>query len=99
MTSADRPDSIQAAEHLRAAEVGGLTVTSDPPGAVCEDYVHSVDELVVLVDGRIEIEMDGQTLTPEPGQEIFIPANTLHTVRNIGDITAHWLYGYQRQQT
>ena len=73
-------------------------IWADSPGQVWEDYAHAVDEVVILVDGRIEIEMDGQTLTPELGQEVFIPANTLHTVRNIGDTTAHWLYGYQMHQ-
>jgi len=73
-------------------------IWADPPGQVWEDYIHSVDEVIVLIDGRIEIEMNQQTLTPDLGQEIFIPANTFHTVRNIGDTTAHWLYGYQTHQ-
>ncbi|NIP99182.1 MAG: cupin domain-containing protein [Nitrospinaceae bacterium] len=69
---------------------------TDPPGQVWQDFVHSVDERVVVVEGELEWVMDGKTFYPEPGQEVFIPAQAVHTVRNIGDSTAHWLYGYRK---
>ena len=72
---------------------------TDPPGQVWEDFVHSVDEVILLVDGRIELEMEGEIIHPEPGREIFISANAMHSVRNIGGTTAHWLYGYQKYQS
>lgn len=67
----------------------------DPPGQVWEDYVHATDELVMPVEGRLELEFDGRCLRPAPGEEIFIPAGMSHTVRNIGGTTARWLYGYR----
>ena len=67
----------------------------DPPGQVWEDYVHVADELVMPVEGRLELEFDGRCLRPAPGEEIFIPAGMSHTVRNIGGTTARWLYGYR----
>ena len=69
---------------------------TDPPGQVWEDFVHGVDELVCLVDGRIELEIDGKIIHPEPGEEIFIPAHAMHSVRNIGGTTTYWLYGYKQ---
>ena len=33
--------------------------------------------------------------TPAIGEEILIPARTSHTVRNTGNTTARWLYGYK----
>ena len=67
----------------------------DPPGKVWIDFVHDTDELLMLIDGEIELEMDGNILHPEIGDEILIPAGINHTVRNIGLVTNHWFYGYK----
>ena len=68
----------------------------DPPGQVWEDYQHGMDELLMLIEGELELEMSGKTVRPKVGEEIVIPANTLHTVRNIGRGTSRWLYGYKK---
>lgn len=68
----------------------------DPPGQCWEGYVHGVDELVMVVEGRVEFEIDGTAHHPEPGEELFIPAGAVHSVRNRGRTTARWLYGYKR---
>ncbi len=68
---------------------------TDPPGQRWENFVHSVDELVIVVDGEVEFEINSQVYHPAPGEELFIPANVLHSVRNIGNTTARWLYGYK----
>ena len=67
----------------------------DPPGQVWENYVHPTDELLMIVEGALELEMQGKTLSPDIGEEVLIPANTSHTVRNTGTTTARWLYGYK----
>ena len=67
----------------------------DPPGQVWADYVHPTDELLMLMEGALELEMQGKTLRPAIGEEVLIPARTNHTVRNIGGTTARWLYGYK----
>ena len=67
----------------------------DPPGKVWANFVHGTDELLMLIDGEIELEMDGEILQPEIGDEILIPAGMNHTVRNIGLVTNHWFYGYK----
>jgi len=33
----------------------------------------------------------------DAGDEVFIPAPALHTVRNVGGTTARWLYGYRER--
>jgi mannose-6-phosphate isomerase-like protein (cupin superfamily) len=68
---------------------------TDPPGQEWIDYVHSVDEVVMLMEGELEMEMQGRRFRPEIGEEVFIPANVSHTVRNVGGTTARWLYGYK----
>ena len=70
-------------------------VFRDPPGQVWADFVHRTDELVVLAEGEIVIEIEGMAQRPQIGQEVFIPANAVHTVRNIGRTNNVWYYGYR----
>ncbi len=67
----------------------------DPPGQCWEDFVHPVDELVIVLEGKLEIEMDGRKFCPTIGEEVFIPRQAHHSVRNTGNVTARWLYGYK----
>jgi mannose-6-phosphate isomerase-like protein (cupin superfamily) len=68
----------------------------DPPGQVWRDFVHDVDELVILVEGEIEIEFGGRTVRPAVGEEVSIPARTRHTVSNLGDASNRWCFGYRK---
>jgi mannose-6-phosphate isomerase-like protein (cupin superfamily) len=68
----------------------------DPPGQVWADYMHDVDELVMLVAGEVEFEIDGDVRRPSVGEELLIPARANHTVRNVGNGESRWLYGYKR---
>jgi len=68
---------------------------TDPPGQRWENFVHSTDEIVMVVDGTVEFEIAGKIHHPKAGEELFIPALANHSVRNIGATTAHWLYGYR----
>ena len=43
----------------------------------------------------IEIEIEGKSQRPQIGEEVFIPANALHTVRNVGSKGNVWYYGYK----
>ena len=59
-------------------------VFQDPPKQVWANFVHKTDELVVVAEGEIEIEIEGEVHQPRIGEKVFIPANASHTVRNIG---------------
>jgi len=67
---------------------------TDPPGREWRGFVHHTNELVTVVDGRLEVRMHGKSYVLEPGDELFIARGAPHTVRNIHDGTTHWLYGY-----
>ena len=67
----------------------------DPPGQRWEDFIHNTDEVVVVLEGELEFEISGDISHPKIGEEIFIPAGAVHSVRNIGNSTARWLYGYR----
>lgn len=67
---------------------------TDPPGQEWRDFVHAANELVTVVDGRLEVDMHGERYALEPGDELFIPSGARHTVRNVDAGTTRWLYGY-----
>ena len=67
----------------------------DPPGQMWEDYVHSMDELLMVLEGELELELQGRTFRPKQGEEVLISAHVRHTVRNVGGTTARWFYGYK----
>ena len=71
-------------------------IWTDPPGQTWEDFTHSVEELFMVLEGKVEIEVEGHIQQPLPGEEISIPAQALHSVRNKGKSTARWLYGYKK---
>ena len=68
---------------------------TDRPGQCWEDFTHATDEVVVVLKGDMELEVEGQVYHPNPGEELLIPAGAVHSARNIGSTTARWLYGYR----
>jgi mannose-6-phosphate isomerase-like protein (cupin superfamily) len=64
-------------------------------GQTWRDFVHDADELVMLIEGEIEIEFEGTALRPEVGEEVLIPAKARHTVTNPGSTPNRWCFGYQ----
>ncbi len=56
--------------------------------------MHDCNELVTVVEGRLEMAVAGETVTVEPGDDVFIPKGARHSLRNIHHGTTIWLYGY-----
>lgn len=73
-------------------------IWTDPPGQVWENYRHSVDELVMVIEGEVEFEISGTIIRPAVGEELFIPAGAVHSVRNKAKASSRWLYGYSVSQ-
>ena len=71
-------------------------IWTDPPGQQWENFTHGTDELVAVIQGEVEFEIAGVVYHPDIGEELLIPARTLHSVRNSGSQTARWLYGYKK---
>ncbi len=66
----------------------------DPPGREWNDFVHSTNELVTVLEGRLSLTIDGERFVAEAGDEVFIPKGAVHSVKNIHGGTTRWLYGY-----
>ncbi len=69
---------------------------TDPAGQRWEGYVHETDELLMLVEGGLELDIAGKSFKPKIGEEVFIPKNAVHSVRTSGASGSKWLYGYKR---
>jgi mannose-6-phosphate isomerase-like protein (cupin superfamily) len=67
----------------------------DFPGQEWLDFVHRTDERVVVKEGTLEFEVEGSRAMLGPGDEVFIPAGSRHSVWNRGSSTARWFYGYR----
>lgn len=70
-------------------------IFEDPPGRCWENFVHGEDELFMVLEGDVELEMNGKKQMAGIGHEILIPAGIEHSVRNVGQITSRWFYGYR----
>ncbi|MDH3639361.1 MAG: cupin domain-containing protein [Gammaproteobacteria bacterium] len=81
-----------------AARGYSCDVWTDLPGQVWRDYVHESEELVMLMEGQIEITFQGSTVRPGVGEEILIPAGAMHTVRNVGTTHSRWYYGFRQRR-
>ena len=88
------PDLIKQNWNLRGYSFG---VFRDPPGQVWADFVHKVDELVVLAEGELEVEIEGKMLRPQIGEEVFILANAVYAVRYVGQTNNIWFFGYRNR--
>jgi quercetin dioxygenase-like cupin family protein len=66
----------------------------DPPGQEWNDFVHGVNELVMVAKGRLEMSVGDRLLVAEEGDEVFIPKGAVHSLKNISSGTTKWLYGY-----
>ncbi|MFZ1745970.1 MAG: cupin domain-containing protein [Nitrospirales bacterium] len=66
----------------------------DPPGREWNDFVHSTNELVTVVEGKLRMTIEGEEIIAEPGDEVIIPKEACHSVKNIHHATTKWLYGY-----
>ncbi len=85
------PDAVAAGWRARGYSCHRMV---DPPGRCWRDFVHGENELLVVVAGRLELEVEGEKRTVGPGEEVFIPARARHTVANVNEGPTEWLFGY-----
>jgi uncharacterized protein YdcH (DUF465 family)/uncharacterized cupin superfamily protein len=67
---------------------------TEPPGRAWREFTHDTDELVTVVEGRLDVRMHDADWELEPGDELYIPRGVTHTVRNLHAGTTHWLCGH-----
>lgn len=58
------------------------------PGGGPKRHVHPYDEVFITIQGRVELEADGQIRTTGPDEVCVVPADIPHTFTNIGTTRA-----------
>lgn len=65
------------------------------PGAFAARHAHPGEEIVYVVEGSIEYQIDGQPpVTLHAGEVLFIPAGAIHSAKNVGSGDASELATY-----
>ena len=65
------------------------------PGVLAPNHSHPGEELVYVVQGSLEYALDGRPpVTLKAGEVLFIPAETPHAVKNVGNSKAVELATY-----
>jgi quercetin dioxygenase-like cupin family protein len=55
------------------------------PGVVAARHSHPGEEIVYVVEGLLEYQLDGRPpVTLKAGEVLFIPAGQIHAVKNVG---------------
>ena len=55
------------------------------PGVLAPDHRHPGEEIVYAIEGEMEYRLEGRApVTLKAGQVLFIPAGTVHSVKNVG---------------
>jgi quercetin dioxygenase-like cupin family protein len=55
------------------------------PGDHCGRHTHSAEEILLILAGHAEAEVDGESARLSEGGLALVPARAPHDVRNIGD--------------
>ena len=65
---------------------GVMMISELPPNGVAPRHTHPADELSYVLEGAIELEIDGQApVVYEAGQTYHIPPGVVHAARNPSD--------------
>lgn len=61
---------------------------AEEPGEGCDSHVSNHETVGYLLSGKLEVEIDGQRATLEPGDSWLVPEQTTHSYRIIEPIVA-----------
>ena len=62
-----------------------------PHSATHDPHLHIEDEFFFVLEGTAEFHLNGETIKAEPYASFYCPPNSVHGIRNIGDIELKYL--------
>ena len=65
-------------------EVVQVRVDFDP-GYVAPRHTHPGEEIIYVIEGLLEYEIDGKVAKVKAGDVLFVPAGAIHTAKNVGN--------------
>ncbi|MER5551881.1 cupin domain-containing protein [Streptomyces sp. NPDC002793] len=66
--------------------------TVAPGDRIGEHYHPYSEEFVYVVDGLLEVDLDGEAHAMRPDQGLLIPPHVRHRFRNVGDVEARMVF-------
>lgn len=64
------------------------------PGASFPRHSHPGEEIIYVLSGTLEYEVDGKPVTLRAGEVLFVPNGVVHAARNVGTTPAAELATY-----
>ena len=65
------------------------------PGVLAPNHSHPGEEIVYVIEGMLEYQLEGKPpVTLKAGEVLFIPAGTIHSAKNVGNVNAAELATY-----
>lgn len=72
---------------------GFMGVALIPPGErIAEHYHPYSEEFVFVIDGDLEVDLDGLAHVLGPDQGLMVPRNVRHRFRNVGGVEARMVF-------
>ncbi len=87
--------TLLAGKEQCGAESFTTGMTKFPAGMGVPLHSHNCDEQVTILEGRADVEIEGEHHTAERHDTVFIPEGLSHRFVNAGDgpMTILWVYG------
>jgi quercetin dioxygenase-like cupin family protein len=54
------------------------------PGYAAPRHTHPGEEIIYVLEGTLEYQIDGKSTRVKAGDVLFVPAGTIHSAKNIG---------------
>jgi quercetin dioxygenase-like cupin family protein len=54
------------------------------PGSAFPRHTHPGEEIIYVIEGSLEYEIDGKPVKVKAGDVLFVPAGTVHAAKNVG---------------
>ena len=66
----------------------------DPSDRVRNDFLYTTNELVTVINGKLELIIGRKRIIAEPDDKVGLLKGVRHSVKNLPSATTHRLYGY-----
>jgi quercetin dioxygenase-like cupin family protein len=64
------------------------------PGALFPSHTHPGEEIIYVLEGSLEYEVNGKPVRVKAGDVLFVPYGAVHSARNVGEGSAAELATY-----
>jgi quercetin dioxygenase-like cupin family protein len=72
-----------------------MVLGSLSPDGIAEPHFHTgIEQVIYVLEGRLEVEMLGETQIIEPGDTVYIPPGEMHKVTVLGNSPAKLIILY-----